>query len=273
MSLSLSTLFIFRGLKHMSFLFIFALLAAFSTMAVANPLPLTHGETMVFRVAWGLFGNAGEIRVTALGLPESGGHQINTTTATRGFLRNLFSFEARAESVYDGTGRLLLIRENSQAKKKSTQTLLTFDYEQNTAAYTDALRPDRNVDLPLPPGRPLDLIISLIQTRTWNLQPGEKQDALVIFDDDLYELTIYAEAYEELRTPLGTFQTLKLVPRMEKTEPKGMFKRGSKVSVWISQDERRLPVRFEVEFKFGSGIATLVEHQLPPPVTLPDTVE
>jgi hypothetical protein len=273
MSPKLRTNIISHGLKRMILRPIVALLAAVSTSAVANPLPLTHGESMVFRVGWGLFGHAGEIRVAALGLTESGEHQISTTTSTRGFLRGLFPFEAHAEAVYDGTGRLLLIRENSQAKKKSTQTLLAFDYEHGKAAYTDALRPDRSIDLPLPPGRPLDLITSLIQTRTWNLKPGEKQDALVIFDDDLYDLTIHAVAYEQLRTPLGTFQTLKLVPRMEKTEPKGMFKRGSKVSVWISQDELRLTVRFEVEFKFGSGIATLVEHQMPPAAPPPSARE
>ena len=50
---------------------------------------------------------------------------------------------------------------------------------------------------------------------------------------------------------------------MEKTPPKGMFKRGSSVHVWISQDGQRLPVRFEVEFKFGAGISTLVHYEPP----------
>jgi hypothetical protein len=109
----------------------------------------------------------------------------------------------------------------------------------------------------------MDLIMSLIQTRAWNLKPGETKDALVIFDDEFYELTIHAEKYEEVRTTLGTFNTLVLVPRMEKTPPKGMFKRGTGVRVWISQDERRLPVKFQVEFKFGSGVATLVNYQPP----------
>jgi hypothetical protein len=62
---------------------------------------------------------------------------------------------------------------------------------------------------------------------------------------------------------LGEFKTLVLVPRMEKTEPKGMFKRGSTVKVWISQDERRLPVRFQVDFKFGAGVATLIDYRAP----------
>jgi hypothetical protein len=43
-----------------------------------------------------------------------------------------------------------------------------------------------------------------------------------------------------------------------------MFKKGSAVRVWIAQDDpRRLPVKFEVEFKFGSGVATLVAYQPP----------
>jgi hypothetical protein len=50
---------------------------------------------------------------------------------------------------------------------------------------------------------------------------------------------------------------------MEKTPPKGMFKRGSNVRVWISQDEQSLPVKFEVEFKFGVGISTLTKYTAP----------
>lgn len=238
----------------------------------AAPLALGEGEAMTFRVGWGIFTGAGEIKVSASrsGTGETPGLRITTTTTTRGFLSGVFPFTAKAEALYDGQDqRLLLAEESSSSKKKQTKHSLAFDYLQNKARYTDHVRPERTAELDLPSGQPLDLITSLIQTRAWDLKPGEKQEALVIFDDDFYELTIYAEAYEELRTPLGKFKTLKLVPKMERTPPKGMFKRGSNVSVWISQDERRLPVRFEVEFKFGSGVATLVDYQ-PPAAATPD---
>lgn len=92
----------------------------------------------------------------------------------------------------------------------------------------------------------------------------EKQDADVVFEDDIYQLTIYALGYETVETPLGRFKTLKLEPRMEKTPPLGMFRRGSKVHVWIAvEDPRRLPVKFEVEFKFGAGVSTLIDYQPP----------
>ena len=84
------------------------------------------------------------------------------------------------------------------------------------------------------------------------------------------ELTLHAARYEEIRTSFGTFNTLVLEPRMEKTPPKGMFKKGSSVRVWISQDERRLPVRFEVEFKIGTGVATLTRYEAPPSAAVSD---
>ena len=247
------------------------LLALFTVLVVpllgAPRLALSDGEVMTFRVGWGLFHNVGKITIAARNETnrEQPQLRITTTTATRGFLRTFFPFDATGESWFGrGDGRLLNSSEESFSKRKQTRQALAFDYVRRKASYVNALRPDRNAELDLPEGNPMDLIMSLMQTRTWKLKPGEKQDALVIFDDDFYELTIYADAYEKIHTPLGTFNTLRLTPRMEKTEPKGMFKRGSSVHVWISQDEKNLPVKFEVEFKFGAGVATLVDHRVEP---------
>jgi hypothetical protein len=132
-----------------------------------------------------------------------------------------------------------------------------------TAQYTDEIHPEKSRSIPMPEGNPSDLILALIETRYWNLQPGQARDALVIFKDQFYPLTIRAEDEPDyVFTSLGLFKATVLVPRMEKTAPIGMFKRGSTVRVWIeTNDERRLPVRFEVGFKFGTGTATLLDYQ------------
>lgn len=244
-----------------------ACLCLFCTTLKADTLALSDGEEMTFRVGWGIFIHAGEISISARKETDKPEPllRVTTTTATRGFLGSIFPFEAKGESWFDpGSGRLLHSTEESRSKKKQTRQSLVLDYAKRKAAYVNDIRPERTKDLDLPEGNPMDLIMSLVQTRTWQLKPGEKQDALVIFDDDFYELTIYADAYEDVRTPMGKFKTLRLTPRMEKTEPKGMFKRGSAVHVWISQDGKNLPVKFEVEFKFGSGVATLIKHQIKP---------
>ena len=238
-----------------------------ATTAFADQkLALAPGEAFTFRVGYAIFSNAGEIKITSKA--ETDDHQpcllVVTTTSTRGFLRSIYPFDARAESVYNlKTGHMTVHTERSVHGKKNTDTTLAFNYERRTADFQNLVNPSKSQIVPLPPGDPMDLITSLVQARSWKLQPGETIDALVMFEEEPYELTFHAIGYEKVKTPLGTFDTLVIEPKMEKTPPKGMFKRGSTVRVWISQDERHLPVKFEVEFKFGSGVATLVNYQPP----------
>jgi len=234
---------------------------------VAQPV-LRSGEALNYSVGWSLFSNAGEIKIftESSTLESDSPHLLTvTTTATRGLARALFAFDARAEALVDArTGQLHSHLETSTTSNKKTRNRTTFDYAARRAFYRDEVNPAKNLDYILPVGEPLDLILCLINTRTWDLKPGEHRDALVLFQEEAYELTIHAVRYESLSTTLGTFNTLVLEPRMEKTPPKGMFKRGTAVRVWIAQnDPRRLPVRFEVEFKFGSGVATLTSYQPP----------
>jgi Protein of unknown function (DUF3108). len=248
------------------------LLAALCVLpaAAAEQLGLREGEALTYRVSWGLFQKAGEIKITTAAETNDGVPQtvVTTSTTTTGVLKRLFPFNARAESIFNrNTGRLDVHTEASASGKKRTNMALVFDYDAMTARYSDFVETHKSTTVPIPPpGYPKDLITTLIHTRTWDLQPGEKQDADVVFEDDIYQLTIYALGYETVETPLGTFKTLKLEPRMEKTPPLGMFRRGSKVHVWIAvEDPRRLPVKFEVEFKFGAGVSTLIDYQPPEP--------
>ncbi len=235
----------------------------------AEPLALRDGEKFTFKVSWAVLPGAGEIKISVQNEPAFNEPRLRviTTTATRGVARMFFTFEARAESLFDPVaGRLVSLREWSAQEKKMKEHTVMFDYPGKQALYST---PDSTAPrpLPMPDGDPMDLITQLVQTRDWKLQLGEKRDALVLFNDDFYELTIHAARREEVRTALGTFQTLVLEPRMEKTEPKGMFKRGSSARVWIAQDDpRRLPVKLEVEFKVGRGVATLTHYEGPAPV-------
>jgi hypothetical protein len=196
---------------------------------------MADGETLRYRVRWGLFSSAGEIIVSARHSETAGLPQINITTRTntRGFVRNLYLFDGDSECVFDQRdGRLLAIKSWSSSSKKSTRTMAVFDHEDQQVQYVDYLRPERNTVMPLPEGNPMDLITCLIQTRTWDLKPGDKSPAVVMFDREFYDLTIVAEGYEKVRTPLGEYNTLVLV-------------------------------KFEVSMKVGTGVAMLSEYTPP----------
>lgn len=256
--------------------FLFLSLAAVLAAAPdpSSPINALHpGEAFVYKVAWAVLPGAGEIRINVNDEVVDGSKRLNvtTTTETKGLARVFMRFEAKGEAIYDeSTGQCVMLHEVSRVKKKTSEHYVTFDYARKKALYAPGSWTAESRELDLPDGNPADLITALISTRSWDLRLNEKRDVLVLFDDEFYELTIYADRYEDISTPLGKFRTLVLVPRMEKTEPKGMFKRGSSVRVWISQDGRHLPVRFEVEFKVGTGTASLVSYT-PPPGAAPAT--
>ena len=111
----------------------------------------------------------------------------------------------------------------------------------------------------------MDLISALVQTRRWEIKTGDSRDVLVHFGPELFPVTIHAEGIEEVDTPLGDFKALVLSPRMEKEPPRGIFKRGGKISVWVAQSGERLPVKMQLQLGFGSATLTLSEYT--PPTT------
>lgn len=246
------------------------LIAALVPSATAAELAFRDGEKLTYRVSWAIVPGAGEITVSATRATNAPHLVVTTTTTTRRLARMLLPFDAEETCIFDlENGHLLSLRETSVQREKRTETAVTFDHDRREATYSGPKSVGKPQLLRMPDGEPTDLIMGLLQTRTWNLAPGGSREALVLFANDFYELTVRHAGTEEVRTPLGTFRTAVLEPRMERTPPKGMFKRGSTVRVWIAEDPRHLPVKFEVEFKIGKGTAVL-ESYTPPTATKSD---
>jgi hypothetical protein len=233
------------------------------TISFATEIGLKDGEQFTYRVSWGIFGRAGDITVSAnrVGIADQSELRVRTETSTRGFIRALYPFDGQADTFYNlTTGKFIRATAETKNRSKETNAKIVFDYESDRAEYTDYIRVDRSISLPIPENNPADFITTLIQSRSWDLKLGEKRAVSVLFDDEFYELVITAEAEEMVNTKWGKKSALVLVPRME-IEPKGMFKRGGEVRVWLSQDEAPLPLRFQVKMGVGTGLANLTDYQ------------
>jgi len=239
------------------------LLASLRPVRAGEGVALQPGESFTFRVGWGLFSHAGEVRVEASSDSVAGRPQtrVITRTSTLGLIGVLYPFNGEVVANFDaGSGLLTNARAATKAGQRETRMSVDFDYAHSQAIYIDPLRPERNATLAMPPGRPMDLITVLIQARAWDLQPGATHPALVLFDNEFYPLTITAQQVEKIDTPDGKREAMLLTPAMVGT-PKGMFKKGGAIQVWISNDAARLPLKFAVKTKVGTATAILTSHQ------------
>jgi hypothetical protein len=223
---------------------------------------LRAGESYSYRVSWGPFFDAGEINLAAAKDTTNGLDRLRiaTRTSSRGVIRVLFPFDGAGDSFFDQRdGRLLEARATTQARSDKTDASILFDYATSKAVYTDHLKPKRNTTLDVPEGQFSDFITTLIQARRWNLTAGQSREVHVLFDNEFYHLNITAERIEKISTADGSKSALLLIPRMV-GKPKGMFRKGGEVRVWIADDATRLPLRFEVKLQVGTAVALLTAH-------------
>jgi hypothetical protein len=243
------------------------LLLCLPGLALAAPfVAIRDGESFTYKVSFAIFSHAGDIVISGRNVDAAGQEHIAVTadTRSRGLVRGLYEFDSTAVALIDrATGRLVNVKETGSDPKRPIDNEFVIDYEKRRGIYVDRVRTGRSLELPLPEGGdPIDLISALVQTRDWNLKPGEKRDVVVQFGRDFYPLSIYAEGFEEVRTPMGKFKTLVLVPRMQR-DPKGLFKRGGEIKVWIAQDGTKLPVKMQLKLNFGSATLSLSSYQAP----------
>src|ERR1700678_1369170 len=173
-----------------------AALAGRADIPASTAIGARDGATLTHRVRWGVISSVGRIKITADALGEGSGSvmRVTTTTATWGLARGLFPFDGRGESVYQAkSGLLLSIGEWSSYQNKDIKDDIIFNYGKMTAAFTDDVHPEKSHQVKMPEGDPSDLILALIRTRYWDLAPGQQRDALVIFKDQFYPLTIRVE--------------------------------------------------------------------------------
>jgi len=80
--------------------------------------------------------------------------------------------------------------------------------------------------------------------------------------DVQYPLTIKVYEKETIKVPAGEFHCIKVEPVIESA---GLFKKAGRLFVWLTDDERRIPVRMSTEIAFGTIDGNLVEYRLGEP--------
>lgn len=86
-----------------------------------------------------------------------------------------------------------------------------------------------------------------------------QSEYLDIFDNKkLWNIEIQVIGKEHVSTPAGEFDTILIKPIMQS---EGIFMRKGDIYIWLTDDDKKIPVMIRSEVKVGSFVAKLVEGE------------
>ncbi len=219
-------------------------------------MPWGVGERLEFSIRWGVIrAGVGTLEVRdSLSLGGRETFRIVHTARSARFFDPFYRVRNRAESFIDSeflhTVRFeRIIREGSYSK----DSVIIYDHEYG-AAYEDGER------FEISPGVH-DVLSAFYYLRTMDLEVGESYEFEVGSDKKIWPLKVEVTGREKIRVPAGEFNALVVEPRLEEDE--GIFKQEDDVRIWVSDDERKIPLLIRSSIKVGSVSVYLVDMKLP----------
>jgi hypothetical protein len=237
--------------------------------------PAAVHEYLVYRVVWDppwyFFllptMEAGETTLSIAGETQDGGERILRivfTARSSGTLARLagykvddrFEFETDPESYC--TRRVTKrVREGNRMRDLSVEYLpsrrcLHLREVDVSKAVPTVLRDKEYEDIP-PCVK--DLFSALYSVRRSAVAAGTSRKVLVGDNEVVKEVEVRVGQKARVRTPSGDYDALQIdtVAVMG-----GLFKSGGQFRLWLSADERKLPVKFEARVSLGRVVGTLV---------------
>jgi hypothetical protein len=79
---------------------------------------------------------------------------------------------------------------------------------------------------------------------------------------------LFVEKKEQVALKSGkSVEAFRIIPRIQNITKKGYASRFNEATIWISTDERRVPVKLSSKITFGTVQLELVEDKRPPQST------
>jgi len=234
------------------------------TLLVCAPFALPQGaglpakESFTFNIDWRLF-NAGKAKVdlTTTTQPRAES-QIKLHLESTGFVSKLFKVEDDYTVQMNGNLCAELVNMISQEGSRLRETRITFDGEAKKASYLERDRAKNNAVVLSQeteiPSCVHDVVGALFFLRTLNLEPGQSTQIPVSDGKKSVMVKVEAQAREEVKTPAGTFKTVRYEVYLFNNV---LYKRNARVNVWLSDDRRRLPVQIRVRMTITIGTINL----------------
>ncbi len=134
-------------------------------------------------------------------------------------------------------------------------------------AYTKRGRPTRTLRLMIPPSGTYDGNSALGLLRAWQAQVGAQSIFYVLAGRRLWKNTVRAVGHERIKTKLGQVVARRIEGtawRLDHRLARVKKKKARDYILWVTDDDRRLPIRVVAKTEYGEVKANLVDYQIAP---------
>ena len=220
----------------------------------AQPLPFAPGEVSRFSIRFGAI-RAGSATLSVKDTVTIGGdltYHLESRAQSSKFFSTFFKVDDIVESWWSVDRRVPVafeqhIREGKYKKDES----IRFDYGDSLAHSSKGSPKELGAN-------PQDILSSFYFVRASRLAPG---DELMINSHSAgkrSELKVRVLKRERIKVPAGTFDCVVVEPMLKSA---GLFKQKGKLTIWLTDDSRRMPVLMRTKVAVGAIEARLEEYK------------
>jgi hypothetical protein len=213
------------------------------------------GEYLKFDVHWS-FVTAGDAYLTVSDTVYAGRpcHIITFRLESRSFFDLFYKVRDRYRTIVDAQG-LFPWRFEQQIREGGYSRDFTAEFnQQENVAVTDAGR------YPIPP-YVQDIMSAFYFARTVDytgFRPGQKIELQNFYKDSTYQLAVKYKGRQRIEVDAGTFDCIIIQPLVSEG---GLFKGDGKIYLWITDDDRKLPVKVRTDIPIGTVESDLTEYR------------
>ena len=212
------------------------------------------GEKMTFSIGYGPV-TAGEATIEVVGLTMYQGHacyELQSKANSNRFFSSFYKVRDKIVSYLDVEflySRYFHKRLREGDYRKTVE--ISFDHENEVAHYADGNQYDIMSGIQ-------DVLSALYFVRNLDLGSGDTYSLVAHSSRKTYDLRVLVHGKEMVTVPAGTFECFVVEPVLQ---GEGLFKHEGKITIYVTDDQYRVPVLVKTKVPVGSIDVELKEYR------------
>jgi hypothetical protein len=220
--------------------------------------PFAPGERLVFELRWAVV-PAGKAVLEVMPMKTINGsraYHFRMTAESNAFVDMFYKVRDRIDSyVAADMSRTIHYRQKQHEGSSKRNIKVQFDWDNSTAQYSDGRKIRNAIDIV--PGT-FDPLSVFYYSRLAEFETNGIIECPISDGKKIVSGAARIVRKEIIEVPGGTFETYLIEPELK--DIGGVFKKSkdAKIQLWVTADERRLPVKIASKVSVGSFVGELI---------------